>query len=326
MRENIMKLNKTLINKIVKASDIIVATSNVYEFRSDEFTLRVSREQVDLLTSAVASKSVEGDIGITDFRGHQVFIPADLSKYVAFTSKDKARPLLCAVNFTRDEIQATDSYRLIVGSNSSGIVGIYDAFALELACLVDSDRMGYAEADGGIMQFGSIVPSDGSLTVFPVSGEYPNVHGLLVEGETSQLVVCDLPRSVVNRHSHINKDLFGVFFRDKLLISAFNGVQGQVEVLDQVTVNGNVGFDGDEVQAVAFNYKYLKCALDVLPSKGVYECLFQGVRKPLQISDGGYTVLVMPTMLKSKVVDREGVEIVDAEQTYPRFVRESVPA
>lgn len=312
-----MKLNKTLINKVLKASDGVIGTSNVYEFRSDVFRLRVSREQVDSITSAVAAKAVEGTIGITDFRGHEVFLPLDLKKYLGFTSKDQARPLLCAVNFTKDEIHATDSYRLLVGANHGGIVGIYDAFALELAALVDDDGRGYAESDGGEMQFGSIVPSDGHVSVYPVSGEYPNVKALLVDGETEQLTV-DLPRSVANRNSHISKDVLATFFRDQLLFSSSKGTGSEMELLGSVSQNSRIGVDEDIVKSVSFQFRYLKDALDVFSSKYVFEYLYQGVEKPLVLKDADYTVLLMPTRLAVKIVDVEGNELVDGAGVYSR--------
>lgn len=322
-----MKINKTILNKILKASDRVTFDAFAYQFSSDEFELRLDKSQVDAVTSAVASKAVEGDLNIRNVQGSEVFIPGDLDKYLKFTSKDRARPLLCAINFTDSEIQATDSYRLLTGSNHSGIVGIYDAFALELASLIADGTRGYCDPDvNGAISFGGMLPKDGQIRIWRVPGEYPDVNKLIETGETSQLVIGDLPKKLNNRNSHINKDVHAVFFRDKILLSSFTSEISKQELIGEISHNSLIGVDDGEIQAVAFQYKYLKDAIDVLPSRGVYEMLYQGVRKPLQIHDSGYIVLLMPVMLRAKIVDPNGTEIVDCEQSYPRYLNEAISA
>lgn len=324
-----MKLNKTLINKILKQDGMYVrGDSFAYEFICDTFTLTLNRSHVDALTSAVHAIAVDEAVAIVNVEGRSVSKPLGLERYLRFASKDRARPILGSINFTDSKIQATDSYRLIEGVNYSEIIGLYDAFALELLGLIDTPN-GYQDEQGKLF-FGGLLPQDRTLKIKPVNGEFPNVAKLFVEGDSETLVIGRVPRSIVNRNSHLGSEILATFHDNKILVTSNHADPGVRELVASIPCTVVVGCNNDGIDDgwrdnVTFNWKYLK---DLFTSLGTdtFEVTYVDVLKPLQFANSdGMKALLMPIRSDFSIVDVDGSEIIRAGSAN-KVIRENVYA
>lgn len=278
-----MKLNKTLINRLLKGSLVIQDEQEEnYLFRGDNFRAILPCAPIDEITSKVSERAQYGDVfkaDLSEIKGKEISNPLHLKDYKNFVSNDEARPLLCALHFTDTKIAATDSYRLIEGNNYSGITGNYDYKALELVGLFDLKNG--IQTESGELYFGD------SLSIVPTPGEYPNYEMLFPSGDPVKVTTCPLPKTLNNPYSHNDNTPMIRLDGNTAQVHVSNGKGARVSIL---TLNNHLTPKSSE--KIELNYQYFKQLMDVLGNE--IEVTFIGELKPLTVSDDKYRAILMP--------------------------------
>lgn len=290
-----MKLNKTIINKLIK-SDVKVKDQNNYRFMLGQLTIDLpcvdvnkaypfieAKTRIDILDQ-LEPLANGSDTGLT-------LKDLQLNKIVPFASKDEARPILTCINIEPDNLVATDSYRLlnITGDFHELPEGLYEAKALELALSIYGEEEPI-RSENNILRIGTMV-------IRPTDGEYPNWKQLVPNYDTLKVT---LPLAKKLKHPTISGGMvWNKITKDAIRTTATienlsTSERQEVDLVDPIPLDKTLESYCDEIN---FNQEYFAVISQVFDGKQI-DLGYLDHLKPVVFNKDNVTALLMPVRVR----------------------------
>jgi len=291
-----MKINKTIINKLIKG-DVKATDGNNYRFTLGQLTIDLpcklvvdktypfleAKTRIDIVDQ-LDPLATGSDTGLT-------LKDLQLKRIVPFASKDEARPILTCINIEPDNLVATDSYRLlnITGDYKTLPQGLYEAKALELALSI------YGEEEPIRRENNSL--RIGTMVIRPTSGEYPNWKQLVPSYDTLKVT---LPLAKKLKHPTISGGMvWNKITKDAIRTTATienlsTSERQEVDLVDPIPLDKTLESYCDEIN---FNQEYFAVISQVFDGKQI-DLGYLDHLKPVVFNKDNVTALLMPVRVK----------------------------